>query len=66
MRSPDVLILNEATSALDSGSQTRVISKYNDRYQRKKIFFGLFSELVLADAFDRVLVMSGGRVIENR
>ena len=64
LRSPDVLILNEATSALDSGSQTRVISNIMTATKGKNLLWAL-QRVSLADAFDRVLVMSGGRVIET-
>lgn len=64
LRSPDVLILNEATSALDSGSQTRVISNIMTATKGKNLLWVL-QRVSLADAFDRVLVMSGGRVIET-
>ena len=64
LRSPDVLILNEATSALDSGSQTKVISNIMTATKGKNLLWVL-QRVSLADAFDRVLVMSGGRVIET-
>jgi ABC-type multidrug transport system fused ATPase/permease subunit len=64
LRSPDVLILNEATSALDSGSQTRVISNIMTATKGKNLLWAL-QRVSLADAFDRVLVMSGGRIIET-
>ena len=64
IRSPDVLILNEATSALDSGSQSKVIKNIMEATKGKNLLWVL-QRVGLADVFDRVLVMSGGRVIET-
>ena len=64
VRSPDILILNEATSALDSGSQTEVMSNIITSTKGKNLLWVL-QRASLAGAFDRVMVMSGGRVVET-
>ena len=64
VRSPDILILNEATSALDSGSQTKVMSNIITSTKGKNLLWVL-QRVSLAGAFDRVMVMSGGRVVET-
>ena len=64
VRSPDILILNEATSALDSGSQTKVMSNIITSTKGKNLLWVL-QRVSLAGTFDRVMVMSGGRVVET-
>ena len=64
VRSPDILILNEATSALDSGSQTKIMSNIITSTKGKNLLWVL-QRASLAGAFDRVMVMSGGRVVET-
>ncbi|GAB4178630.1 MAG: ABC transporter ATP-binding protein [Thalassobaculales bacterium] len=64
LRRPALVILNEATSALDSGAQARVI----DRVRQRLAGCGLLWVLQrpgMARGFDRVVVMAGGRVVEE-
>ena len=64
LRRPDHLILNEATSSLDSGSQTIVISNLLSEMKGKNITWAL-QRASLAENFDRVLVLSDGQVVED-
>jgi putative ABC transport system ATP-binding protein len=64
LRRPDILILNEAVSALDSGVQGPTIARIlNEAADRTVILIAHRARL--AQPFDRVLVMRGGRVIED-
>ena len=64
LRRPDHLILNEATSSLDSGSQTLVMSNLLSEMKGRNITWAL-QRASLAENFDRVLVLSGGKVVED-
>jgi len=64
LRRPDHLILNEATSCLDSGSQTLVMSNLLSEMKGRNITWAL-QRASLAENFDRVLVLSGGQVVED-
>jgi len=63
LRRPDHLILNEATSSLDSGSQTLVMSNLLSEMKGRNITWAL-QRASLAENFHRVLVLSGGQVVE--
>ena len=64
LRRPDHLILNEATSSLDSGSQTIVMSNLLSEMKGRNITWAL-QRASLAENFDRVLVLNGGQVVED-
>ena len=60
LKRPDVLILNEATSALDGQEQLRVSSGVDQEFAGRGIIWVLH-RASLAKNFDRVLVLSGGQ-----
>ena len=64
LRRPDHLILNDATSSLDSGGQNLVMSNLLSEMKGRNITWAL-QRASLAENFDRVLVLSGGQVVED-
>ena len=64
LRRPDHLILNDATSSLDSRGQTLVMSNLLSEMKGRNITWAL-QRASLAENFDRVLVLSGGQVVED-
>jgi putative ABC transport system ATP-binding protein len=64
LRRPDVLIFNEATAALDSGSQAKVLVNIFKETEGRGIVWAL-QRASLAEQFDRVMVMQGGRIVET-
>ena len=64
LRRPDHLIFNDATSSLDSGSQTLVMSNLLSEMKGRNVTWAL-QRASLAEKFDRVLVLSGGQVVED-
>ena len=64
LRRPDILIFNEATAALDSGSQAKVIANIFKETEGRGVVWAL-QRASLADRFDRVMVMRGGRIVET-
>lgn len=64
LKRPDLLILCEATAVLDGPVQTRVQKALREEFQGRGLIWALH-RASLADGFDRVLVMSGGRLVEQ-
>jgi putative ABC transport system ATP-binding protein len=64
LRRPDILIFNEATAALDSGSQAKVLANIFSETEGRGLVWAL-QRASLAETFDRVMVMRGGRIVET-
>lgn len=64
LKRPDVLILNEAAANLDSGTQARLKERLRAEMKGRGLLW-VFSRTALADGFDQVLVMRGGKVVEQ-
>ncbi len=64
LKRPDLLILNEATSALDGQAQAAVSKGLADEFAGRGMIWVLH-RASLARNFDRVLVMSGGKLQEQ-
>jgi len=64
LKRPDLLILNEATSALDAASQAKVSAGLSEEMAGRGLVWVLH-RAGLARNFDRVLVMSGGKLAEQ-
>ncbi len=64
LRRPDVLIFNEATAALDSGSQAKVMANIFKEAEGRAMVWAL-QRASLGERFDRVVVVRGGRIVET-
>jgi putative ABC transport system ATP-binding protein len=64
LKRPDLLILNEATSALDGQAQAKVTQGLQQEMAGRGLIWVLH-RASLARNFDRVLVMSGGKLQEQ-
>jgi putative ABC transport system ATP-binding protein len=64
LKRPDLLILNEATAALDGQAQTKVTQGLQQEMAGRGLIWVLH-RASLARNFDRVLVMSGGKLQEQ-
>lgn len=64
MKRPDVLILNDATSALDGGTHARIMATVREAYGEGGLIFGT-SRPTLARDFDELIVMRNGRIAER-
>ncbi len=64
LKRPDLLILNEATTALDGPAQAKVSEGLHQEMAGRGLFWVLH-RASLARNFDRVLVMSGGKLQEQ-
>ena len=61
---PDVLLLDEATAALDLGSEA-VVARATAALTRRRTTLVVAHRLTTAARADRVLVIDGGRVVED-
>jgi ABC-type multidrug transport system fused ATPase/permease subunit len=64
LKRPDLLILNEATSALDGQAQSRVTRGLSEEFAGRGIIWALH-RASLARNFDRVIVLSNGKLQEQ-
>jgi ABC-type multidrug transport system fused ATPase/permease subunit len=64
LKRPDLLILNEATSALDGQAQSHVSKGLREEFAGRGLVWVL-QRASLARNFDRVLVMSNGKLQEQ-
>ena len=64
IKRPDILVLSEATAALDSASQAAIMSSLLRETPGCGVVWSLH-RASLARAFDRVLVMKAGRLVEH-
>jgi ATP-binding cassette, subfamily B, bacterial len=61
---PDVLVLDEATSAVDPATEVRISNALN-RLTRDRTVVTIAHRLSTAEAADRVLVFDGGRLVQD-
>ncbi|HEX3881153.1 MAG TPA: ABC transporter ATP-binding protein/permease [Stellaceae bacterium] len=64
LKRPDLLVLGEATSALDGSAQTKVTHGLREEMAGRGLVWALH-RASLARSFDRVLVMSAGKLQEQ-
>lgn len=64
LKRPDIMILNEATTALDGPAQAKVMEGLFQEFEGRCLVWVLH-RATLARNFDRVLVMSGGKLQEQ-
>jgi putative ABC transport system ATP-binding protein len=64
IKRPDILVLSEATALLDVAAQTAVTEKILAARRGQSVIWMLHRPS-LARSFDRVLVMRGGRIVEQ-
>jgi putative ABC transport system ATP-binding protein len=64
LKHPDLLVLNEATSALDGQEQTKIINGLREEFAGRGIIWVLH-RASLARNFDRALILSGGKLQEQ-
>ena len=64
LKRPDILIVNDALAVLDGPSQARLLDRVLDHRAGHGVIWTL-QRPNSADRFDRVLVMDGGRVVEQ-
>ncbi len=64
LKRPDLLILNQATAALDGGSHNRIVAKLRAEFAGRGVIWALHRPS-LAEDFDAVIVLRDGRLVEQ-
>lgn len=64
MKRPDILIISEATAALESATQTRIMNNILAAFKGRSVFWSLHKP-ELAERFDHVLVMKNGQIVDQ-
>ncbi|MGI9303634.1 MAG: ATP-binding cassette domain-containing protein, partial [Gammaproteobacteria bacterium] len=64
LKNPEILIVNEATSSLDSGTERTILANIREHMAGRGIIW-ILGRANLADQFDRVVVMDDGKIIEQ-
>ena len=64
IKQPDLLIVNEGTSGLDTPAERRLIKRIRERMPGQGIFWVL-ARAQLAENFDQVMVMDRGKLADN-
>ena len=64
LKRPDLLIVNEAAAVMDGATQTRLVDRILAERRGRGIVWTL-QRAELSEAFDRVLVMRAGRMVEQ-
>jgi len=65
IKAPDLLIVNEALSSLDTASERRLIGRVREEMKSRGIFWVL-TRTQLAEKFDSVIVMERGKLVANQ
>ncbi len=64
IKQPDLLLISEGLNALDAAAQTRIMNNLLEEYHGRALVWSL-QRPELAESFDRVIVMEGGKVKEQ-
>lgn len=64
VKRPDALIVSEATAALESATQNRILDNILSEFDDRGVIWSLHRASI-ANKFDRVLVMKNGRVVQQ-
>ncbi|MEF3697393.1 ABC transporter ATP-binding protein/permease [Desulfolutivibrio sp.] len=64
LKEPPLLILDEATAALDNASQTRIQNLLESKWKGKSTVVSVVHRLDTIKGFDKVAVMKAGRIVE--
>ncbi len=64
LKRPDLLVLNEATAALDPGLQSAIMAGIKEEFKGRGLVW-ILHRAGLAREFDHILVMSNGQLVEE-
>ncbi len=64
IKAPDILVINEATTILDTASEKRLVTRIREEMNSRCLFWVL-ARTQLAENFDNVLVMERGKIVGN-
>jgi putative ABC transport system ATP-binding protein len=64
LKRPDLVLFNDATAVLDGSTETAIIDQVKRELKDRSLVCSLHRPR-LASAFDRILVMDGGRIVQQ-
>jgi len=64
LKAPDLLIVNEALSSLDTASERRLIGNVRQKMENRGILW-MLGRVQLAEQFDAVMVMERGKLVDQ-
>jgi putative ABC transport system ATP-binding protein len=64
LKRPDIITLNDATAVLDSATETTILERLKAEFAERSLVWSLHRTR-LASAFDRILVMEQGRLVDQ-
>ena len=64
LKRPDVLIVDQATAALDASSQARILDNLLAEFESRSLLW-IVHRASLAQRFERTIVLEGGKVVEQ-
>lgn len=65
LKDAPILIMDEATASLDNTSQARIQGLLETDYKGKKTVIAVIHRLDLTPAYDRIVVLKAGRIVEQ-
>jgi ABC-type multidrug transport system fused ATPase/permease subunit len=65
LKEPPIIILDEATAALDNASQTRIQNLLESKWKGRSTVISVVHRLDIIKNFDKVAVMKAGRIVET-
>jgi len=64
LKTPKILIMDEATSGLDNKSQVRIQNQLDTRWKGKSTVIAIVHRLDIIKTYDKVAVLKAGKIIE--
>ncbi|SDB08422.1 ABC-type multidrug transport system, ATPase and permease component [Desulfonatronum thiosulfatophilum] len=64
LKNPPILILDEATAALDNASQTRIQNLLESKFKTKSTVIAVVHRLDILKGYDRIGVLKSGKLVE--
>jgi ABC-type multidrug transport system fused ATPase/permease subunit len=65
LKDAPILIMDEATASLDNTSQARIQGLLENKFKGKKTVIAVIHRLDLTPAYDRIVVLKAGRIVEQ-
>lgn len=65
LKDAPILIMDEATASLDNTSQARIQGLLENEFKGKKTVIAVIHRLDLTPAYDRIVVLKAGRIVEQ-
>jgi len=65
LKDSPILIMDEATASLDNTSQARIQGLLENKFKGKKTVIAVIHRLDLTPAYDRIIVLKAGRIVER-